>query len=291
MKFVSYNIQYGTGKDGTIDLPRIAREIGDADVIALQEVERFNSTTGMVDQVAALSDLFPTHYVAYGAGVDLDASYKNDSGHVVNRRRQFGNMILSKTPLISSRNHLLPKYGMVGPLALQRSALEGVIDCELGLIRVYSVHLGHAAAPERTKQISALKRIVKHAPQNGGLWSGKYVGKHWTKDGPQPPMPAPALLLGDFNLEPGSREYEQLVGPTDKKYGLLTPLNGLVDIWTHLKHPLDGPETKTCPDDAGDMRIDYAFSTVDLAGKASAMRVDQSAQGSDHHPIYIEFES
>ena len=45
MKFVSYNIQYGTGKDGRIDLSRIAAEVGDADVIALQEVDRFNSET------------------------------------------------------------------------------------------------------------------------------------------------------------------------------------------------------------------------------------------------------
>lgn len=291
MKFASYNIQFGTGKDGNVDLERIAGELGDADVIALQEVERFNSTTGMVDQVAAFSKLFPTHYVTYGAGVDLDASYKDDAGHVVNQRRQFGNMLLSKTPIISSRNHLLPKYGLVGPLALQRSALEGVIDCELGLIRVYSVHLGHAAAPERTKQISALLRIVRNAPRYGGVWSGKHVGKHWTKDGPQPPMPSPALMMGDFNLEPHSREYEQLVGPMDEKHGRLTRIDGIIDIWTHLKHPLDGPETKTCPDEKGDMRIDYAFATLDLAMKSKLMQVDHEAQGSDHQPIFVEFKS
>jgi endonuclease/exonuclease/phosphatase family metal-dependent hydrolase len=43
MKFVSYNIQYGTVKDGRINLNRIAAEVGDAYVIALQEVDRFNS--------------------------------------------------------------------------------------------------------------------------------------------------------------------------------------------------------------------------------------------------------
>ncbi len=35
MIFVSYNIRWGTGKDGRIDLPRIAGEIGAAEVIAL----------------------------------------------------------------------------------------------------------------------------------------------------------------------------------------------------------------------------------------------------------------
>eukprot|EP01030_Chromulinospumella_sphaerica_P031480 gene31480-32107_t len=41
VKFVSYNIQYGTGRDNVVDLARIARAVQGADVIALQEVERF----------------------------------------------------------------------------------------------------------------------------------------------------------------------------------------------------------------------------------------------------------
>ncbi|NQV99133.1 MAG: endonuclease/exonuclease/phosphatase family protein [Rhodospirillales bacterium] len=290
MKFASYNIQYGTGKDGIVDLARIAADIGDADVIALQEVEQFNSTTAMTDQVAELSALFPRHYVTYGPGVDLDASHTDTDGRVINRRRQFGNMLLSKTPIISSRNHLLPKYGLAGPLALQRSALEGVIDGDLGLMRVYSVHLGHAAAPERALQIRSLLKTVRNAPRHGGAWSGKQAGRHWTTDGPQPPMPAPALLMGDFNLEPDSSEYEQLVGPSDRHYGRLTRLDGLVDIWTRLGQPLDGAAGKTCPDEKGDKRIDYAFATVALAERATAMRVDQQAQGSDHQPLFIDFD-
>ncbi|MDE0993954.1 MAG: endonuclease/exonuclease/phosphatase family protein [Rhodospirillales bacterium] len=165
MKFASYNIQYGTGKDGRIDLNRIAAEVGDADVIALQEVDRFNSETQMSDQVAELAELFPSHYYAYGPGVDIDASFHDASGKLNNRRRQFGNMLLSKTPIISSRNHLLPKYGMNTLMSLQRSALEGVIECELGLMRVYSVHLGHAAAPERRRQIRSLLKIIKKCAQ------------------------------------------------------------------------------------------------------------------------------
>ena len=62
MKFVSYNIQYGTGKDGRIDLNRIAADVGNADVIALQGVDRFNSETQMSDQVAELAELYPSHY-------------------------------------------------------------------------------------------------------------------------------------------------------------------------------------------------------------------------------------
>jgi endonuclease/exonuclease/phosphatase family metal-dependent hydrolase len=41
MQFVSYNIQYGTGRDKQVDLARIADAVRGADVIALQEVERY----------------------------------------------------------------------------------------------------------------------------------------------------------------------------------------------------------------------------------------------------------
>ena len=57
MIFVSYNIQWGTGKDGRVDLARIAGEIGAADVIALQEVDRFWTRSRMTDQAAEFAAL------------------------------------------------------------------------------------------------------------------------------------------------------------------------------------------------------------------------------------------
>jgi len=289
MKFVSYNIQYGTGKDDVVDLVRIANEIGDADVIALQEVERFNSTTGMTDQVDELAQLFPDHYWTYGPGVDLDGSFRDEAGVLVNRRRQFGNMLLSRTPILSSRNHMLPKIGLVDQLALQRTIVEGVIDCELGLIRVYSVHLGHASVLEREHQIAVLLNILKDAPDQGGLWSGKQISRHWTADSPEPPpMPRPAIFMGDFNLTPEFDEYELLVGRLDPKYGRVTPQSGLVDAWIACGHLSDAPSGLTCDVGKEGTRIDYAFVTTDLANHLESMIVGTDAQGSDHQPIYIE---
>ena len=73
MRLVSYNIQYGVGKDGRNDLKRIAGEIAGADVIALQEVERFWTRSGNVDQPAELARLLPEYHWAYGPGLDIDA--------------------------------------------------------------------------------------------------------------------------------------------------------------------------------------------------------------------------
>ena len=57
MKLVSYNIQYGRGRDGVFDLQRIVDAIAGADVIALQEVERYWQRSGMVDQSREIAGL------------------------------------------------------------------------------------------------------------------------------------------------------------------------------------------------------------------------------------------
>ena len=55
MKIVTYNIQYGLGKDNRYDLARIAGEVEAADIIALQEVERHWQRSGCVDSPAVLA--------------------------------------------------------------------------------------------------------------------------------------------------------------------------------------------------------------------------------------------
>ena len=76
MKFVTYNIQFGLGSDNRYDLARIAREVADADVIALQEVERHWRRSGVVDAPAVLAAHLPEHHWVFGANLDMDASYR-----------------------------------------------------------------------------------------------------------------------------------------------------------------------------------------------------------------------
>ncbi len=272
MILVSYNIQWGTGKDGRVDLPRLAGEIGTADVIALQEVDRYWTRSQMTDQAAGFAGLFPEHNWVYGPAMDMSALDSRG------RRRQFGNMLLARAPILSSRNHLLPKIKLPEKLSLQRAALEAVIEAPSGPLRVYSVHLNHSAAEERLLQVARLRAIVAGAPAEGGTWSGRGYDPVWEIDGPQPPMPARAILLGDFNLRPDSEEYAALrAGP-----------DGLVDAWRALAHE-EGPGW-TCREAEGGWRIDYALVTPDLEDRLRAISVDQTAQGSDHQPIRVEIE-
>ncbi len=287
MIFVSYNIQWGTGKDERVDLARIAGEIGTADVIALQEVDRFWTRSRMSDQAAEFAALFPEHHWVYGPGMDMDASIRGDGGRLVTRRRQFGNMVLSRAPILAARNHLLPKMALEEKLSLQRAAQEAVIEAPSGPLRVYSVHLNHSSAEERLIQIARLRQVVAGAPAEGGAWSGRDFRPVWEQDGPQPPMPARAILMGDFNLTPDSPEHAALCGPSEDG-GADGSEAGLVDSWRALGHE-EGPGW-TCPAARGERRIDYALVTADLKDRLRAMSVDHAAQGSDHQPIRIEID-
>ena len=278
MIFVSYNIQWGTGKDGRVDLARIAGEIGTADVIALQEVDRFWSRSEMGDQAAEFGALFPGHHWVYGPAMDLEGSTREGDGRLLNRRRQFGNMLLARAPILSTRNHMLPKMALEAALSLQRAALEAVIAAPSGPLRVYSVHLNHSSPRERRAQIARLLDIVGAAAAEGGAWTGARYDPVWELDGPQPPLPGRAVALGDFNLIPGSGEYAALSGGAGQ----------LVDAWTALGHGVaEGP---TCDGFRGNVRLDYAFVTPDLAGALRAISVDTEAQGSDHQPIRVKIE-
>lgn len=287
MKLVTYNIQYSLGKDRNYELARIAEAISDADVIALQEVERFWQRSGMVDQVAELARMLPEHHWVYGANYDMDASHR-ENGKLVNRRRQFGNLVLSRLPIISSRNHMLPKFGTHNrTFTLQRGALETVIDFpKAGPVRLYSTHLCHQCSATRLPQVEALLAIHRRTPTEGAPWSGGHPDPNagWTEGG-VPPMPREAIMMGDFNFTFDAPEYERMVGPVAPSYGRLVNLDGFVDAWVAAGYA----EAEGVSVDDGN-RIDYCFVTPALAGRVQRAWIDATAQGSDHQPFWVEFD-
>jgi endonuclease/exonuclease/phosphatase family metal-dependent hydrolase len=288
MLFASYNIQYGTGKDGRVDLGRIADAVGAADVIALQEVERHWPRTGDIDQVAALASLLPDRYWVYGPGLDMHAEGGGPAG---NRRRQFGNMLLSRVPIVSSRHHMLPKFGATKQYCLQRSAIEGVIETpSAGPLRVYSVHLSHLGDGDRAAQVDRLLAIHRDAPAEGGAWCGQREGTDWTLGLPEPPMPAAAVFMGDFNLAADSPLYERLAEPLSNEYGRMTARAGLVDAWVAAGNPEDTGTTADSHVGRRFARIDYCFASAALAPRIRKAWIDGRAVGSDHQPVWTEFE-
>ena len=292
MRVVTYNIQFSRGKDLTHDLERIARSVAGADVIGLQEVERNWPHLDMIDQAAELARLLPDYHWVYGAGLDLDGSDKGQNGSVINRRRQVGNMLLSKTPIIATRNHLLPKLALLDFPNDQRAALEGVIETRAGALCVYVTHLSPRYNAERRMQIEAIVGIVRDGPPSGGTISGpdtrlEKVGAS------NPPMPREAIILGDFNMEPHEAEYDLLCGRIDPVYGRMAHADGFVDAWVRAGN--DAAGGVTCPKDPAndtfhDCRLDYGFVSANIADRVRAAWIDDEAQGSDHQPFWFELD-
>ena len=284
MKFVSYNIQFGRGADGINDLTRIADEVRGADVIALQEVERYWQRSGDVDQAAALAALLPQYYWCYGAGVDLPA--RAGRGFGPECRRQFGNMLLARTPIAWVRNHLLPKYASSGPMSLQRSALEGVIGTSDGPLRIYSLHLTHLSSETRAPQVARLLEIHARAVREGEPIAAGGLGNEWVDDGVPPAMPREAMMLGDFNMESDSPEYRAMAGPISDYGGRIVNPEGFVDAWVEAGGSLS--EGATSDIKGRPARLDYCFMSTRLRTKLTAARVDDTATGSDHYPLWID---
>jgi endonuclease/exonuclease/phosphatase family metal-dependent hydrolase len=291
MQFVSYNIQYGTGRDHVVDLARIANAVRGADVIALQEVERFSQRTGMVDQPAALAALLPGYHWVYGPGMDLNADVVAPGGGIVQQRRQFGNMLLCKTPILTARNHMLPKFGTLVQFSLQRCALEGVIATAGGRhLRVYSLHLSHLDDGDRAPQIEHLLNVHTRAFGEGPGWCGGGVNAGMTEGLPSAPMPREAVLMGDFNMKAASPLYARIVGPLSPEYGRMNGLDGFVDAWV-VAGNAEGVGT-TCHSGTFSTghRIDYCFVSSEHASRIRRAWIDEDADGSDHQPIWTDID-
>lgn len=141
----SYNIHHGKGMDGKLDLDRIAAILKgmDADMIALQEVDKGCARSGGVDQAKYLAEKLKMHFV-YGKAINLGEG-------------EYGQAVLSKHPIKSSLVHLLPSKGE------QRIVLETRVMIDEVEIPFCSVHLDHKSEEVRVGQAKAfLEKVAKY---------------------------------------------------------------------------------------------------------------------------------
>jgi endonuclease/exonuclease/phosphatase family metal-dependent hydrolase len=180
VKVMSFNIAHGLGMDGLVNLEKTALVIenSQADVIGLQEVDRyFSSRSSFVDQVAWLGGRLGM-YTAYGANLDMEPIR---AGHP---RRQYGNAILSKYPIKYVENHSLTPVHCEFGNNEQRGVLEAVVEMEGTLLHIFNTHL--ALKEEELKMsIDELLSLTKKCK-------------------------LPHVLLGDFNAPPDHEGIQRL---------------------------------------------------------------------------------
>jgi endonuclease/exonuclease/phosphatase family metal-dependent hydrolase len=289
--FASYNIQFGLGQDGRFDLERIASEVEEADVIALQEVASGFVRNDFVDQAAWFAARLNRHMV-FGATFDVDASITDDQGRITNRRRRFGNAVLSRWPIRSTRTLPLPFLPPARNRDVQRCAVEAVVMLPDGPMRVYSIHLSHLTAGTRTPQVQALLEMVARAPRDGMAWTDDLAPDlaNWTEGWAEPALPERCILMGDFNLRPNGPEYPLLTGALSARRGRIPMRGQFLDAWVAAGHAEAAGWTLS--DWAGEegARIDYAFLHPTLAGSLRRAWIDTHATGSDHLPIFVELD-
>jgi endonuclease/exonuclease/phosphatase family metal-dependent hydrolase len=179
LRFMTFNVRHGNGLDQRVDLARTARVIRAArpDVVGLQEVDRhFGDRSGFLDQAQWLAAALSMH-LAYGANLDFQPPASSRP------RRQFGNALLSRHPVLNSENLLLPRTGGNE----QRGLLRGEIEAGGRHWQVFTTHLQPNDPAERLAQAHAVADRIG-APRH------------------------PLVLLADLNATSGMPEVRALTG-------------------------------------------------------------------------------
>lgn len=282
MLFCTYNIHYGVGADGTYDVARIADAVAEADIVCLQEAVSGWPQNDHADQTTEIAGRLNRYSVYHGA-MEADASTVGPDGRIANRRRSFGNAIVSRWPILWSRGVMLPKTRLANLFDLQRGYVEAVIAVPSGPLRVYSTHLSHVGAQQRLPQVAALMDAVNRAPVIGGTWDAA-AGATFMFQEPAPAMPASAIVAGDFNFTPSHPEYPLVCG-TPGHHGRIATAEHLTDTWIAAGNSEE--EVDSFPREG---RIDHVFVTHDLAPRVKSARIGHGINASDHWPVFVEFD-
>ena len=159
----TFNIHSGLA-NGRLHLDGLAAAIDswDSDLVLLQEVSRNRGRVRRADE--------PT---SFGVGLDMNVSYgvnmhPPDGG-------EFGVLTLSRYPIVSSTNTLLP----TAPGAQQRGLLRTVVDVDGTQVAVYNTHLQDGYFSLRLRQMRAISAVLAREE-------------------------LPMILGGDLNTVPGS---------------------------------------------------------------------------------------
>ena len=180
LRVATYNIQAGGG-----NLDSIASTIRslNVDIIGLQEVDvHWSARSQFADQMTELSQKL-------GMQARFGAIYRVPNADATRPWRQFGVAVLSRYPIVDSRNHLLTRLSTqdttLGPQPMP-GLLEATIDVKGTRIQVFSTHLDYRANPSvRAQQALDMRAYVE---RSGG----------------------PTIVFGDLNAGPDAPELKPL---------------------------------------------------------------------------------
>lgn len=296
MKLVTWNTQWCRGLDGVVSPRRIvdgARDLagsGGFDVLCLQEIAQgYPDLPGAPgDQPAEIAALLPGYRLFFGAAVD---EMMPDG-----QPQRFGNLVATRLPVLRVEHHRLPWPVDPGLPSMPRMATVVTLrDEPLGAVRVMTTHLEYYSSVQRMAQARALRALHAEAcalavtPPDPGEPGTPFQARLHTPH---------AILCGDFNLDPQSREYAEIQASfsvsglaEQARAAIDLEANRLRDAWL-LVHG-DAPHAPTFrlfdrtygPDPVA---CDFCFVSATLAERVRDIRVDRATQVSDHQPVCLE---
>lgn len=253
MKVLTYNIHTWEGRDGHMNLERLAQVIADsgASVVSLNEVlHPVYTRFGVREPLVELAQMLGMYW-AFG-----------DSDRLVQRPSWWGpvgNAVLSRFPIVHARNHYLPRL----PGTQGRSLLVADLALRPGRhFAVYSTHLDHAFEGTRLWQ---MRKVTETLRSNGHT---------------------PHVLMGDFNTHsPSKSDGHPLTPPVVR---LLRGM-GYVDAFALAGR--GSPVTFNIP--LSIFRIDYIFVPHSLSQRLNVcytLRTAETEVASDHLPVLAELD-
>ncbi|HEV2565920.1 MAG TPA: endonuclease/exonuclease/phosphatase family protein [Microvirga sp.] len=278
VRIITWNIQWGLGIDGAVDLRRIvneARTIADFDVLCLQEVsDNFPALRGNdgENQFAELARLLPGYTAVEGVALDVPDG--------AGGRRRFGNMILSRLPVAQVLRYTLP-WEAAATRNMPRLLIEAVVEAPSGPLRVMTTHLEYSSDRLRQAQVEGIREAHRTACER--VTTAR-------EDGPgtyaRLPTSASAVLTGDFNMRPPDPSKRRI----SETFGNGVP--ALLDAW-QVAHGADPHPTSFClfeQSNGPPHCCDFVFVTEDIASKVRRIDYNQETQASDHQPVLLELD-
>lgn len=170
---MSYNIHAMRGMDKEFDAERIADVIlaEKADLVGLQEVDHMTARSGNFDAVSFFEE-YTGMYVVYMKTFDYQGG-------------AFGNMVLSRYPVLSHKEIRLPSRDAYEPRLLMKLT---VLTDKGDTLHFYNTHLDHHG--EDSDRPAQMRKIAEVLSADKGK----------------------RILLGDMNCEPGSEPLNMLNG-------------------------------------------------------------------------------
>jgi endonuclease/exonuclease/phosphatase family metal-dependent hydrolase len=218
------------------------------DIVGLQEIDRFWARSAYQDEPAALSAALDMEHRCYAANLDHAPDNHAD------RQHQYGTLILSRFPILTCSNTLLPRTGENE----QRGLNLAVIDVEGVPLRFYNTHL-HTTEADRLLQTPAISAAIDAIPSIG--------------DGP-------TVIVGDFNARPTSTELQPFFARFTDAWAKAGDRNG--------GNP-DGLTSPAVPEGPPRNRIDYVLVSRSVGVSAAHVPIDATTRlAADHYPVVVD---